>query len=360
MAKLIGDWAPNVRRSFKGASYIYRRNGQTIMAAMPTASKKQKSEKQLAAMDLMRRRSLAIKAMPPELVIASSFYARGNALMPRDYLFMSMAGRHTSVYQPPEYIDGLYARDGIDGAANATPPLFDAPYPPTYDDLQRMYPMAALDDLSFLLDIYGNAPGTLIVRRPEGWRGLEPGVPGQVLGIDSEARVNWGAGGGGGGGLAIASATDVGNHTNSVATKGNVMLPAIDVNIHGVQCTGTFVVGHRLQATAALLTGNTITTVVKKSDIFIVPNPQPGFLYVPFSDPATLPAGSRAFLCLTDLDLAPTGNLQMRQGSRPMINFPQAGQNSTGYVASNNPDVGTVLDPNIATWVMAVWPAWST
>lgn len=61
-------------------------------------------------------------------------------------------------------------------------------------------PARALYDVSRTLDLFTVTPGGLIVNTDEGWRGIEPGLPGQVLTVSETGdSLEWGPGGGGGG-----------------------------------------------------------------------------------------------------------------------------------------------------------------
>src|SRR5690606_22043673 len=153
------------------AAYIYTKNGQAYLAAWPEKPSRPPSQKLQDARDLMRERSLAIKAMPFRVTDFSTRYSRGTMLMPRDWLFMGLAGRYMRIWLPPEKLDPANFMLGAEGYPPA-PPI-----PPDYDPnnsvgrLRPIFSMAALDDLSDLFDIYGDAIGTIFYRTVQGWRG---------------------------------------------------------------------------------------------------------------------------------------------------------------------------------------------
>src|SRR5690606_32387243 len=144
---------------------------------------------------------------------------------------------------PPEYITGVYANDGIAGAIDTAPPLFGEPLPPTYDKLERIYSVAALDDLSTLFDIYGDYTGNLIVRTPSGWRGLAPGPQGSVLKLGPGNVLEWGAAEGGGGGLSVASTLNGSLNSDNYGTKGNVLNSPVAVTYRGAMVDCEWIAG---------------------------------------------------------------------------------------------------------------------
>ena len=200
MAKLVGDAAGLTRRVFKQAAYIYTKNGQAYLNKWPKKPSGPVSQKLQDARDLMRERSLAIKAMPFRLTDFSTRYSKHTMLMPRDWLFMGLAGRYIRVWLPPEKLDPANFMRGAEGY----PP--EPPLPPDYNPrnsvgrLRPIYSMAGLTDLSDLFDIYGDAVGTTFYRTSVGWRGLAPGNAGDVLTILPSKELAWRPPGGGGGG----------------------------------------------------------------------------------------------------------------------------------------------------------------
>lgn len=49
-------------------------------------------------------------------------------------------------------------------------------------------PLAAL---SRSLDVFGQKPGSILIRTPDGWRALPPGKLGQVLAIGADGLPGW-------------------------------------------------------------------------------------------------------------------------------------------------------------------------
>lgn len=48
-----------------------------------------------------------------------------------------------------------------------------------------------LADLSRSLDVFGQKPGSILIRTTEGWRALPPGEIGQVLAIGEDGLPSW-------------------------------------------------------------------------------------------------------------------------------------------------------------------------
>lgn len=359
MAKISKDYSGDFRRAMLRSFYVYNRLGGTLMAAWPTKIKATKSEKQAAAMDLMRRRSLAIKAMDPQFVFAASNYAKVNALMPRDYLFMSIAGRGTQLMQPPIYLTGKYRNDGIRGAVQEAEPVFPFVAPPVYDSLRSMYSMANRDDLSFLLDIFTETPGGLLVRRPEGWRGLEPGTPGYVLTAGPDGLPNWGEASGGGGGLSIATSPNGSIDTQAYATKGNLFTAVPAVQYHGAYCDHDWVAGRSYKVSLVTAVAMVITAVRASSAPFVPATSYLGPRYIEFTSPYSAAAGEEVFLVLTCTSQTTTTALRVVASAAPVLNFPLAGNSAPVRLASVDPIVGETFSFGPGGTFQRVLPAWS-
>lgn len=360
MAKIRGDWSGQLRRAFKGSAYVYQRGNDIVLAAMPTRQKKEKSAKQLAAMDLMRQRSLAIKVMAPELVQHASFYAKGTALMPRDWLFMSLAGRGVSAFLPRAYIDGEYANDGIEGQEQLGPPMTPTDFPPLMTDLERIYPMAALNDLTTLLDIFGDQVGTIIFRDAAGWRGLAPGLPGQVLSLDAGGALKWSQGGGAGGGFSIAFVTTTATSGNAGATKGAISRGQLPILYEAANVEMSFTSGHRYQAALASFDNNEITAVHDRSDVWVAPASGTSTRVFTFANQYSAVPDEEVAILITDLDADPSFALPIRYANTPMLNFPGTDKEPRGFrIASNMPDIGTAITAFSAQTLYAALPCWS-
>lgn len=359
MAKLTGDWAPNVRRSFKGAAYIYRRGDQTIMASMPRQGPRKKSEKQLAAMDLMRRRSLAIKAMVPELVHAASFYARDNALMPRDYLFMSMAGRHTSVFMPESYINGVDASYGVEGRPQLGPPIWPFTDKPRSDKLKRIYSMATLHDLTELFDIYGEWNGNILTRRNGAWSGLETGPAGTVLQVGSDGNLEWGSGGAGGGGLTIAGSVNGALSTTNYCHKGNLFRSPVAVTYRGVMADNTWVAGRSYIVTVMTVVGGLIDTILTQSAPWVAPSSYLGPRYIPLDQPYTAQPDEQVAIMIGHLGVANGTRIQLIQSGTPFTNFPLGEPTTAIQVWETNIAVGQTVNNQGQTFLNRALPGWA-
>jgi|DewCreStandDraft_4_1066084.scaffolds.fasta_scaffold13453_7 hypothetical protein len=60
-------------------------------------------------------------------------------------------------------------------------------------DGRKIFSAAVRDDMSESFDVFGTQTGLLIVRKPEGWRALAPGVPGEVLVVTPDGLPGWAA-----------------------------------------------------------------------------------------------------------------------------------------------------------------------
>lgn len=91
-------------------------------------------------------------------------------------------------------------------------------------------PARALYDLSRTLDLFSSQPGALMYRTAEGWRGIEPGTPDQVLTIDAATGLPvWAAGGGGGGSSTQFPTPPPVNQWNTEWTNANLDTDADDL-----------------------------------------------------------------------------------------------------------------------------------
>lgn len=140
------------RPTFKNSVMFDVSNGVERVRAWPKKRGRPKSNKTRQQNALFTECSWAIKFLPGILHAQAIQATKGTPLLPRDILMQQMFGRFCAVKLP---------------------------------DGRRIYPMAARQDISESLDILSQVPGTILVRGPEFWYGLEPGDPGDVLSIDS-------------------------------------------------------------------------------------------------------------------------------------------------------------------------------
>lgn len=343
MAKIKGDWSGELRRAFKGAAYVYQRGNDIILAAMPTRKKRTITPKQQAAMDLMKSRSLAIKAMAPELVMNASYYAKGTALMPRDWLFMSMAGRGVSVFQPEAYITGEYSMDGIEGAQPIGPRIDPADWPPIFDKLERMYPVAALNDLSTLLDIYGDQVGTIIFRDAIGWRGLPPGLPDQALAIGGDGRLFWSSEIGRAQGVSFCPVSQFNWNTTNVATKGAQLTVTLSGELQGCLCKFEPTIGESYQVRIFERNVSQLGALRASSRIFTATDTLAVTRYMPLTAPAVVNAGETLLYLLTRLTGTGSSALPMPTCDLNDLEWPVSGDVQSIRMSTNDPQPGDAI-----------------
>lgn len=359
MARIKGDASGVMRRSFNKSLFFSVRRGQTTMSAWPKKASGTPSRKLQLARDLMRGRSNAVKAMAPEIVFFSVHYAKGTALMPRDWLFMGMAGRYVAVYEPDAYVTGEFSQDGLpDYRGTYVPITPDGPFP-VYDKLRQLFPMAALDDLSFLLDIFGQDVGTLFYRTEAGWRGLPPGPGGSVLTIAEDGTFSWQAGGSGGGGPSVGSIISDGEYNQSGAAKGNIVSSAADVLVSGFNVLANWQSGDTYVCFVGKNDGPTMTTILQVSDPFTATSSGKFERRVPLNDPMLFNAGEEYVLGFLLQGYSTITQNLIQYSNRPHINFPVSKPVQAWYANRNTLTVPfSITRPGTSGFNLGIMPIW--
>lgn len=150
---------PGRGASLKGVGYTRNINGKIYWSKWPVSQKSARTAKEQASRDLFAvaaRVTLYMSA--PEQAFAREL-ADETKLLPRDLLMISLFGRVGTVINP---------------------------------DGRKVYSMAALQDVSDLLDAIIQIPGAIIFRGPERWQGLTIGEEGQSLVVLPDDQLGWG------------------------------------------------------------------------------------------------------------------------------------------------------------------------
>lgn len=146
-------------------------NGQERARAWPKKRGKKLHPKVLDRMEWFRQAQWATKYMAPEMYWKAAAAVNGSPILPRDILTMMMAGR-------------LLAFERPNGST-------------LWSEAVRM-------DVSQALDVITDAPGSLLVRGPDGWISIPAGPEGYSLQSMGEGlSPEWVASGGGGQGKGV-------------------------------------------------------------------------------------------------------------------------------------------------------------
>lgn len=192
-----------------GARVVVRvLKGQAIMQAWPRRRGRVKNPVTKAQNEKFTQANKLAKYASADDQWMSIEVAKNSPLYPRDLLVSAMYGR-------------LFETLTIDG--------------------QEYVSVAVRDDISDDLDkVGGTQVGTLLIRRPEGWRALLAGDDGAVLTAKGPTEVpEWGEGGGGSGKFYTSSLPSTVSNSAAAATKGNPVQIARDVSVHEI---GTLII----------------------------------------------------------------------------------------------------------------------
>jgi hypothetical protein len=201
MAKLPPQNPPIRRPALRGRFVVRTWRGKTIVQAWPKPRGENLSPKQKEAVAWFREAAFAAKLSAAPIQNLSREMAKGTQFLPRDLLYKNFAGR-------------LFHLIDTNG--------------------RKIYSMAAMQDVSEILDILGQEPGMILVRGEQWWTALPPGPDGSVLAVIGGQPV-WLEGGGGGSGgyfngMTLPSQTPAAS-TSSWSTKGNLIIPRQTVEI---------------------------------------------------------------------------------------------------------------------------------
>lgn len=136
------------RSSNKGRAYSRISKGVEITQKWPKKRGKKLNPKTAAQMEYFRQVQWAYKYSDPMVQVSYAQAVKGTPLMPRDLFLMAVSGRMHAFVTPSG---------------------------------KKMFPMAAVKDISASLDVLAQLPGTILARNTDLWFGLTPGPAGQVL-----------------------------------------------------------------------------------------------------------------------------------------------------------------------------------
>ena len=208
---------------------------------------------------------------------------------PRDLLMSAMAGR-------------LFERLEIDG--------------------QTWFSVAVREDISENLDIVaGKIEGTILVRDAEVWRGLVPGLLGQVLASGGPSALPaWGPGGVAAGLIFDQNMPSVGFSGAPFASKGYLFVASRAFTMHGSGTNVNATSGHTYRATLAKVSGaNAITSIEAQSAPFVAGAGGSTWLQGLFTAPAVLVSGQRYFVGWSRTDGAAAFALPLRGAVLPGV-----------------------------------------
>ncbi len=146
------------RPSFRGA-VVYYLSRSGVAAMVRPYSVPGKTWRQRMVWEWMRYTNLVWKLTDRLLVQQYIEQSKGFWILPRDIFFAAQAGR-------------LVAFDDVDTGVS-------------------YFPVRHRDDMSRALDVFVQVPGGILFRGVDGWSGLSPGLPGQILMISADGLPAW-------------------------------------------------------------------------------------------------------------------------------------------------------------------------
>lgn len=145
--RLKGPLKKGRRRAYSGAFYVKEHRGQLIVCKWPAKRKRVTHPTTQEQNEQFRQTQWAIKYMPARIQAYHRRITEGTPLLPRDLLTGGMYGRITNPGSRQE---------------------------------PRLYSMAARNDLSEVLDLFGFSEGAMLYRGPDYWAAAFPTEAGQV------------------------------------------------------------------------------------------------------------------------------------------------------------------------------------
>lgn len=168
MPKLPGNMTyPRRGAALRGVGYVRQGRNQQVFSSWPKPRGKAKTALQAQTESDFAAACIIVKNMDPLFQDFARQVAKETPLLPRDLLFRQLYRRPYWFYMP---------------------------------DGRKVFPVAAMQDVSLLLDAVWQLENGLLVRGPTWWQGLPPGAPKSVLTVQSDESLGWSAGASGIGG----------------------------------------------------------------------------------------------------------------------------------------------------------------
>lgn len=162
MGKIPGDIFTPVRGAgLKGSHITKTVRGQEVVTRWPRPRGRAKTSKQQQLQDDFAAATVIMKVMDSMIQWFALEVSKVGPLMPRDILMWQLYGR---------------------------------PYTFIMPDGRKVYPVAAMQDASELLDSIYQLPSGILVRGATLWQGLPVGDPGLVLTIQPDLSLGWSPG----------------------------------------------------------------------------------------------------------------------------------------------------------------------
>jgi hypothetical protein len=155
--------------SLKGQFYSYIVDGRLVVAKWPRRQPTARTAKEAENRKLLAKAARFTPYMSAGSQAFAAELAKVSKLLPRDFLMIALFNR----------IGYVVFRDG-----------------------RKVFSMAAVTDVSNLLDALGQVPGDILVRGDTWWERLPVGAPGQVLTVQPDSKLAWEDASSGGGGSA--------------------------------------------------------------------------------------------------------------------------------------------------------------
>lgn len=205
--------------------------------------------------------------------------------------------------------------------------------------------MGARNDVSELLDVFGQTFGSLLFRNTEYWAAITPGEETQVLTIGPDGKPAWLPSTGGSstpGGFACSNPSVL--SSSAFAAKGTLIKPQVDLLIPSFVLGFTEVSGATYKVQAWHTDAFQLDELLAESDELT--GSYDGFIYRKFSftTPAALPAGQLNVFLLIRTDATSTTPVGLWTQSADPVSMPVYQTDNYVRLASIDPQVGDFLD----------------
>jgi hypothetical protein len=286
--------------SLKGSFYTRRINGQLFISKWPRKQPTPRTANEADKRHLLLCAALSTKYMSSQEQDFSRKVAKVTKLASRDFLMLALFGR----------LGTFVRRDGT-----------------------KVFSMAAMQNVSDLLDALGQLQGMILFKGDPWWEGLAIGLEGEVLQVGPDGYPIWSPGGTGLEGAGPMFAPPVFSPPGGAATYnpgfmvGLPIMPGDDLTVHGIKIWITALgSGRTIQAAlysdnAYNMTGGTLLASTAGL------TPALGVNQLDFAVPAALNKNTFYWLCFNVT--GGSGNLQLLNMDFPRNNYMYFTQGST-------------------------------
>lgn len=318
MAKLTGPSSLGGIRAqaFKMGLTLSFWRGKPVLRVHAGTKRKKLSAKQKEAMIQFTALAQVAKHACDADIESAKIMSHGTQFLWRDLLYMAAAGR-MFYFQLPNN--------------------------------QKMYSMAARTTTSDILDVVGQTPGAILYRGPDFWDILMPGPAGNILTSHGPNEApSWAPNTPAGSGRMLATSQGSTVSTSNFASKGGIYEALVDLQITQVMPKCDYISGGEYRVRIYSMTGNTVVALLADSATWTAPSSGIRYQLFDLTSIATIPAGTRFWICLSRTDSLGTTPCRGLVGTTGQNGFPEAIDTASCALAQINPAPGHVVTPAVS------------